>query len=53
MTTVDHTLMRGSKPHDRRCVVELPRSRNLPRVDDRAWHWIVQSVTPPGLAGCC
>jgi hypothetical protein len=36
MTTVDHTLMRGSKPHDRGCVAELPRSRNLRRVGDPA-----------------
>jgi hypothetical protein len=36
MTTVDHTLMRGSKPHGRWCVAELPRSRNLRRVGDAA-----------------
>ena len=36
MTTVDHTLMRGSEPHDRWCVAELPRSRNLRRIDDPA-----------------
>jgi len=36
MTTVDQTLMRGSKPHDRWCVAELPRSRNLRRIGDPA-----------------
>src|SRR5215471_19933267 len=36
MKTVDHTLMRGSKPHDRRCVAELPRSSNLRRIVDPA-----------------
>src|SRR5216683_2467220 len=35
-TTVDHTLMRGSKPHDRGYVAELPRSRNLRRIGDPA-----------------
>src|SRR5712671_6056256 len=35
-TTVDHTLMRGSKPHDRWYVAELPRSRNLRRIGDPA-----------------
>src|SRR5207245_11337341 len=34
--TVDHTLMRGSEPHDRCCVAELPRSRNLHRTGDPA-----------------
>jgi len=36
MATVDHTLMRGSKPHDRRCVAELPRSSDLRRIGDPA-----------------
>src|SRR5215475_3943988 len=35
-TTVDHTLMRGSEPHDRWCVAELPRSRSLRRIGDPA-----------------
>ena len=35
-TTVDQTLMRGSEPHDRWYVVELPRSSELRRIGDPA-----------------
>src|SRR5262249_13084628 len=35
-TTVDHTLMRGSEPHDRWYVAELPQSRSLRRIVDPA-----------------
>ena len=36
MTTVDHTLMRGSEPHDRWYVAELPRSSDQRRIGDPA-----------------
>jgi hypothetical protein len=51
-TTVDQTLMRGSEPHDRWCVAELPQSRNLHRIRIRQIvdaRVLLTATVPPAL----